>query len=226
MKKKKLLHGLLTIIMMAATVGFGLMAGACDPDEEVDEVNVTQTSVRFGESGGTMSIGVTSNRKWNVSGGAGWLMVSPSSGSNNGTITLSASANSEKSSRNCLITINAGDASASISVEQSAKEAATKVTFTNNSTYTLARFTLVFWNSRSETLKQRDFGTLYPGNSITDDIPTGATEYWMAFYDSGYYWLSPNYSIEYTSLSLTTAEIGRWQKSSSVNTRNNLPTED
>ncbi len=202
---------------MAVFVGLSLTISACGGDHDPDEVSVSMPSVNFGENGGSESIMVMSNTKWTVSGNPGWLTVAPMQGSNNGAFTISANPNSEKESRNCILHINAGSASAVVSVSQSGKVPETRVTITNNSTYSLYRFRVVFVNSRFEELTDRDFGTLDPGTTITADIPTAATEFYMATYLNSKWFFSPNYDISYTRLNLSTAEIGNWSTSSSAN---------
>lgn len=202
---------------MAVFVGLSLTLSSCGGDDDPDEVSVSMPSVNFGENGGSESIMVMSNTKWTVSGNPGWLTVAPMQGSNNGAFTISANANSEKESRNCILYINAGSASAVVSVSQSGKVPETRVTITNNSTYSLYRFRVVFVNSRFEELTDRDFGTFDPGTTITADIPTAATEFYMATYLNSKWFFSPNYDISYTRLNLSTAEIGNWSTNSSAN---------
>ena len=215
MKKKNYLWSLLTTMMVGLlSVGFT----SCSKDDpDPDSVSISMSSVNFGESGGSQSIQVTSNTNWTVSGNPSWLAVSPMQGSNNGAFSLTATANTDKNNRNCVLYINAGSASAMVSVNQSGKVPETKVTITNSSTYTLYRFRVVFVNSRFEELTDRDFGTLDPGTTITADIPTSATEFYMATYLNSKWFFSPNYDITYTNLSLTTAEIGNWSANSSAN---------
>ncbi len=207
----------LWLISMALIVGFSLTLVSCGPDDEPDEVSVSMPSVNFGESGGSQSVQVMSNTKWTVSGNPGWLSVAPMQGSNNGAFTITAAPNTEKSSRNCVLYINAGGASTIVTVNQSGKIQETKVTVTNNSTYTLYRFRVVFLNSKLEQLTDRDFGTLDPGSTITADIPTSAKEFYMATYLNSRWYFSPNYEVTYTNLSLSTAEIGNWSANSSAN---------
>ena len=213
MKKKDVLWIMLTTMMVGLlSVGFV----SCGDDDDPDEVSVSMPSVNFGESGGSQSIQVMSNTKWTVSGNPGWLTVSPMQGSSNGAFSITATANTDESSRNCVLYINAGSASATVSVNQSGHIKETKVTITNNSTYTLERFTVHFVNARMEELSTRDFGSLYPGGKIEADIPTGATEYYMATYASRWYF-SANYSIDITRMTLTTAEVDNWSANSSAN---------
>lgn len=210
------LKNYLWLISMALFVGLSLTLTSCG-DDEPDEVSVSMFSVNFGESGGSQSIQVMSNTKWTVSGNPGWLTVAPMQGSNNGAFSITADPNTEKSSRNCVLYINAGDASTTVSVNQSGKVQETKVTVTNNSTYTLYRFRVVFLNSKLEELTDRDFGTLDPGSTITAEIPTSAKEFYMATYLNSKWFFSPNYEVTYTNLSLSTAEIGNWSTNSHAN---------
>lgn len=213
MKKKNFLWSMLATMMVGLlSVGFV----SCD-DPDPDMVSVSMPSVNFSESGGSEIIQVTSNTTWTVSGNPGWLTVSPMRGSNNGAFSLTVTANTDKNNRNCVLYINAGSASAMVSVNQSGKVPETKVTITNSSTYSLYRFRVVFVNSRLEQLTDRDFGTLDPGTTITADIPTSATEFYMATYLNSKWFFSPNYDVTYTNLNLTTAEIGNWSANSSAN---------
>lgn len=205
------------LIGMAVFVGLSLTLTACSSDDDPDVVSVSTPSVNFSENGGSQSIPVTSNTQWTVSGNPGWLTVSPMQGSNNGAFSITADANTEKSNRNCTLYINAGSALAMVTVNQSGKVQETKVTITNSSTYSLYRFRVVFVNSRSEELTDRDFGTLDPGTTIIADIPTSATEFYMATFLNSKWFFSPNYDVSYTNLSLSTAEIGKWSANSYAN---------
>ncbi|MBQ6965717.1 MAG: BACON domain-containing protein [Bacteroidaceae bacterium] len=201
-------------MMAMLMLGAVLSLSSCGDDSDPDEVSVSMPSVNFSENGGSQVVQITSNTGWTVSGAQSWLTVAPVSGSKNGSISLMASANTESSSRSCVLYVNAGSASAVITVTQSAVSAPTRVTITNGSVYTLERFRVVFLNSRFEKLTDRDFGTLSPGSSVTVDIPTGATEYYMATYSGSTWYFSPNYTVDYTTLNLTTDEIGNWSANS------------
>ena len=214
MKKKNYLFKLLSMTMVAV-MSVGFMGCGSDDSSDPDNVSVSQSSANFMESGGSQSISIKSNTNWTVSGAPAWLMVSPVSGSGNGTINLMAQTNTD-AARQATLYINAGSASATVLVSQSGKSVPTGVTVTNNSIYVLERFRVVMLNSKMETLTDRDFGTLSPGNSVTMDIPTGATEYYMATYLYSTWFFSPNYDIQYSSLSLSTDEIGGWKSNSSA----------
>lgn len=207
MKKKDFLWSILSILFIGM---LSVCFTSCGPDEDEDEVSVSMPSVNFGENGGSQVIQVMSNTKWTVSGNPGWVTISPNQGSKNGSFSINVDKNSDKDSRNCVIYINAGDASAVVSVNQSGRVPETKVTITNNSTYTLYRFRVVFRNSRKEPLTDRDYGTFDPGTVVVADIPTAATEFYMATYINNTWFFSPDYDVTYTNLNLSTAEIGNW----------------
>ncbi len=63
---------------------------------------------------------VTSNQSWTVTDDASWLSCSPASGSNNGTVTLTATENTEQQERTATITVRASDLTQTISVRQDA----------------------------------------------------------------------------------------------------------
>lgn len=119
MKKKDFLWSMLAFVMVSVlSVGLVSCGGG---DDEPDTVTVSMPSVNLGESGGSQSIQVLSNTKWTVSGNPSWLTVAPTQGSGNGAFSITASANTENGSRNCTLFINAGSASAQVSVYQSGK---------------------------------------------------------------------------------------------------------
>ena len=115
MKKKDFLWSLLAIVM-AATMSLGL--SSCGSDDDDDEVSVAMTQVSMDKSGGTQVIPVTSNTKWTAMSSASWLTVAPMQGSGNGSLMLTAQANTDTQSRSTVVTITAGDASAMIWVNQ------------------------------------------------------------------------------------------------------------
>ena len=117
MKKKDLLWSLLAIIM-AATVSVGL--SSCD-DPDPDEVTVYPPSVSFSADGGQQTISVKSNTKWTITGMMTGVTIAPTQGSGDATITVIVTENTEKSARNGVFYVNAGDASATINVSQAGK---------------------------------------------------------------------------------------------------------
>lgn len=115
------MKNLLSKIGTFAFLFSALFCAACSSDSDPDAVTVGVPSVNFSTDGGTQSIPIQSNTTWTVSGAQSWLTVSPMQGSNNGSIMINASVNNERSSRSCILYINAGSASTSVMVSQAGK---------------------------------------------------------------------------------------------------------
>ena len=82
-------------------------------------LSVSPTSLSYTVNGESKIVTVTSNTSWTATSSASWLTVSPASGSNNGTITARASANTASSQRTATITVSANGVSPqTISVTQ------------------------------------------------------------------------------------------------------------
>ena len=75
-------------------------------DGVISTLNVSTTSLSFDYTGGSSAFAITSNTNWSVSSNAAWLTVSPSYGSNDGTVTVSAAAYSDNTPRTATITVN------------------------------------------------------------------------------------------------------------------------
>ncbi len=71
-------------------------------------------------AGSNASVAVSSSVSWNVSDNQDWLTVSPLTGSNNGTLSISYTANSVASSRSGVVTIVAGAITQTVMVTQAA----------------------------------------------------------------------------------------------------------
>lgn len=69
-----------------------LYPGSTTPPPTGLYLTTSPTSVGFSVSGGSKSVAISSNVSWSVTDNVSWLSVSPASGSNNGTITLTANA--------------------------------------------------------------------------------------------------------------------------------------
>ncbi len=96
------------------------------------QVSSSIVSLNAGENSAA-SVVVTSNTSWAVSSDQEWLKVSPATGSNNGTITFIATANTTSSDRTATVTLSGEGASAkTIAVTQSAASATTMLTVSQN----------------------------------------------------------------------------------------------
>jgi hypothetical protein len=82
-------------------------------------LSVSPASYYFSANGSTSSsIAVTSNQSWTVSDNASWLTTSITSGSNNGTFTMTAAANTSVSSRGATVTVAGGGLIRTVSITQ------------------------------------------------------------------------------------------------------------
>ncbi|MGD0591270.1 MAG: malectin domain-containing carbohydrate-binding protein [Bacteroidota bacterium] len=84
-------------------------------------LSVSTTSLSVGAAANsTGSFSITSNVSWTVSSNQTWLTVSPASGSNNGTVTVTAQQNTGTSTRSATVTVAAtGVSSQTVTVTQS-----------------------------------------------------------------------------------------------------------
>ena len=86
-------------------------------------LSVSSASMNFAASGEQQTFSVTSNTDWTVGSDASWLTVSPAFGSNDGSITVTAAANTETTQRTATITVSGtGVADQVVSVTQEAVE--------------------------------------------------------------------------------------------------------
>ena len=84
-------------------------------------LTVDKSSLSFGYSGGSDSFTISSNVSWTVTSSATWCTVSPSSGSNNGTVTVKASENTTTDDRTATITVTGGGITRTIAITQKSK---------------------------------------------------------------------------------------------------------
>lgn len=90
--------------------------------EDVINLYLSTTEIQLNNGAGNSgSVNITSNTTWTVVSDQAWLTVNPSFGSNNGTITLTASVNNTTSVRTATVTVSGNGAdSKTISVTQEA----------------------------------------------------------------------------------------------------------
>jgi hypothetical protein len=81
-------------------------------------LTVSPTSKTVNSNSGNFQVTVSSNVNWAVSESCYWISCSPTSGSNNGTFTVSYQSNSSPNSRTCIITVSGGGESATVTVTQ------------------------------------------------------------------------------------------------------------
>ena len=99
------------------SLGFGTI----DDGTSNYSLSVSLNSLSFTAPGEQKTFAVTSNTDWTVSSDESWATVSPASGSNNGTVTVTTGANTTTSQRTATITVSGtGVTSQTVSVTQAA----------------------------------------------------------------------------------------------------------
>ena len=81
-------------------------------------LSVSPSSLQMSSDGESKTVSVTSNDSWTVTSNQSWCTVSPSSGSNNGTVTIKTTANSS-SARTATVTIKGSNSGRSVTVSVS-----------------------------------------------------------------------------------------------------------
>jgi hypothetical protein len=93
---------------------------------------VSPSSLSFAAAAGSSPVAVTANVGWTVTDDQSWLTESPASGSNNGSFTVSATANTGTASRSGVVTVSGGGITRTIAVAQNG-QAATSVVYQTES---------------------------------------------------------------------------------------------
>ena len=130
----------LTGTILSLFSAFLIYTGCVSTTEEIPTtLEVSKHSLNFSYSGAEDNFTVTSNYKWTVSRDASWLIVSPSSGSDNGTVTVVSEQNTNTNAepRTAIITVGNGipDKEQTIAVTQNSPSltvSETSLSFSNN----------------------------------------------------------------------------------------------
>ncbi len=101
-------------------------------------LTVSTSSLSLAAAASSGPVTVTSNVSWTVTDDQSWLSASPASGSNNGSFTVSATANTGSSARTGTVTVSGGGISRAIAVSQAGSggtggTCSNPVTFSGNS---------------------------------------------------------------------------------------------
>lgn len=81
-------------------------------------LNASQETYNLTPAASTQTVNITSNVPWSVTSSQTWLTVSPASGTNNGSVTLTAAANPGNTTRSATVTITGGGITKTITVNQ------------------------------------------------------------------------------------------------------------
>lgn len=114
----------LLVFFIALMAGVTFTACSSSDDAPATELSVDVASLTLSADGQSQTLGITSNSGWTITGNPGWLTVSPSTGSKNKNIVVTASENPETTKRFCDLRISTDDGQVNeiVHVEQLAKE--------------------------------------------------------------------------------------------------------
>ena len=84
----------------------------------IPELSVSAEMISMATTAGSGTVEITSNQNWTVTSNQSWCTVSPTSGSNNGTINFDLTANPSTSIRTATITVTAGSLTKQVTIEQ------------------------------------------------------------------------------------------------------------
>lgn len=77
-----------------------------------ESLEVSTNEMSFGENGGKLSFTVTSNTKWDITGGADWLTLDITTGLNDGEVAVTAAATTLEMDRTATLTITGNSGTA------------------------------------------------------------------------------------------------------------------
>ena len=83
-----------------------------------DNLSVAPTSLSLSAGASSSPVAVTSNVGWTVTDNQSWLSVAPASGNNNGSFSVSATANTASTARSGTVTVSGGGITRPIAVTQ------------------------------------------------------------------------------------------------------------
>ncbi len=87
--------------------------------QQQDKLTVSLANLSFDDISGSKNVSVSSNIDWTISSDKNWISVSPSSGSNDKTITVTVTQNTSTNNRAGILTITGGAITRTIDIAQS-----------------------------------------------------------------------------------------------------------
>ena len=111
-------------IVFSSLVFIFLYSCSSSETEEAQALDILSLSAvsKFSANQETQSVDVTANTYWFTNKSVDWITISPTNGTNNGTINVSVSANTEFNERTGVVTVIGTDLSESLTITQAAKE--------------------------------------------------------------------------------------------------------
>ena len=96
----------------------GILTVKVTQNEANAAISLDTSTMEFTSSSGEQAFKVTANTSWSVSSDQTWCSVSPASGSNNGSVTVKVSENTQISARTATITVKTDAGIRTVSVTQ------------------------------------------------------------------------------------------------------------
>lgn len=106
------------IKLLAVIATLFALIGCEEKEKEEPFVSASPSSLTFSVGGETQTIKISSNQTWTVSADEAWLSVSPSSGSGDMSVTVTAQENTSFDGRSAKINVSATGAASSVSATQ------------------------------------------------------------------------------------------------------------
>lgn len=97
----------------------GILTVKVTQNEANAAISLDTSTMEFTSSSGEQAFKITANTSWTVASDKSWCTVSPTSGSNNGSVKVKVSENTQTSARTATITVKTDAGSRSVSVTQS-----------------------------------------------------------------------------------------------------------
>jgi pectate lyase len=99
-----------------------------------NNLSVSPTSLSFGSTAAASPVAVTANVSWTASDDQSWLSVAPASGANNGSVSVSATANTGTASRTGSVSLAGGGFTRVVGVTQAGTTSQPSIYQTENGT--------------------------------------------------------------------------------------------
>ncbi|GAP71278.1 sulfatase-modifying factor protein [Candidatus Symbiothrix dinenymphae] len=156
-----------TITVISGALTWRVTVTQAAPPLTLDKASISATY-----NGGTDSIAITSNGAWTAIADSAWCTLSPTSGTNDDTITVNVAENTTTAGRSATITVISGSFATQIIVTQDAPPVTLDITDIsaayNGGTYPIAITSSAAWAATSDWA----WCTLTPAYGTTDDIIT------------------------------------------------------
>ena len=99
-----------------------------------NNLTVGSSSVSFGAGASSTPVSVTANVSWTVTDDQGWLSTTPTSGTNNGSFAVNATANTATTSRTGTVSVTGGGITRTVGVTQAGQAGTSSVYQTESGT--------------------------------------------------------------------------------------------